>query len=64
MKINKFFLPNTAESYIRAEFSDRAVISQHNETTIIIEFQDSLDGQDLINLFFCGAKWAINLKTT
>jgi hypothetical protein len=62
MSTNKFFLPLGSESVIKEEFGDKVLIYLHNENTISIEFQEKINGQDLINLFFCGAKWALNLN--
>lgn len=59
--MNKFFLPLGSESFIKDEFRDKVFITLHSETTISIEFQDKINGEDLINLFFCGAKWALNI---
>jgi len=63
MNINKIFLPLGAESYIKNEFGDKVLIYLHSETTISVEFQEPLNGDDLINLFFSGAKWSLYLNT-
>lgn len=61
--MNKLFLPLGSESYIKKELGDKVLIYLHNENTITIEFKDSITGEDLINLFFSGAQWALNLNT-
>lgn len=51
-----------AESYIKEEFKDRVNINLHNENTIMVQFQEAVTGEDLINLFFAGAKWSLYLN--
>ena len=62
MNMNKLFLPLGAESYIKEEFKDRVNINLHNENTIMVQFQEAVTGEDLINLFFAGAKWSLYLN--
>jgi hypothetical protein len=62
--MNKLFLPLGTESYIKDEFGDKVLITLYNENTIMIQFQEKITGEDLINLFFTGAKWSLYLNET
>ncbi len=64
MNMNKLFLPIGAESYIKEEFKEKVNINLHNENTIMVQFQEAVTGEDLINLFFTGAKWSLYLNET
>jgi hypothetical protein len=61
MKTNKLYLPLGCQSLIKDEFQERVLIYLHNETTIIVEFQDEITNYDLSMIFFAGAKWANQL---
>jgi len=61
MNNNKIYLPLGCQSLIKDEFQDRVLIYLHNETTIIVEFQDEITNYDLSMLFFAGAKWSNDL---
>lgn len=62
MNMNSLLIPKSTLEYFENEFRDQFQIIKldHSEDTIRIKFNRELTEMDLSDIFFTGAKWAIN----
>jgi len=60
--MNSLLIPKSTLEYFENEFRDQFQIIKldHSEDTIRIKFNRELTEMDLSDIFFTGAKWAIN----
>ena len=60
--MNSLLIPKSTLEYFENEFRDQFQIIklEHSEDTIRIKFNRELTEMDLSDIFFTGAKWAIN----
>lgn len=60
--MNSFLIPKSTLEYFENEFRDQFVIIKldHSDDTIRIKFNRELTEMDISDIFFTGAKWAIN----
>lgn len=62
MNINEIYLPSTAQEYVEEQFKDRVTIKHTHHDTMMVIFNDNITREDVSDLFFAGAYWAIHLK--
>lgn len=62
MNMNSFLVPISTLEYFENQFRGEfeVVKLEHSEDTIRIKFNRQLTEMDLSDIFFTGAKWAIN----
>ena len=62
MNMNSFLIPKSTLEYFENEFRDQFEIIKldHSDDTIRIKFNRELTEMDISDIFFTGAKWAIN----
>ena len=62
MNMNSFLVPISTLEYFENEFRDQFEIIKldHSADTIRIKFNRELTEMDISDIFFTGAKWAIN----
>jgi len=62
MNMNSLLIPISTLEYFENQFRDQFQIIKldHSEDTIRIKFNRELTEIDLSDIFFTGAKWAIN----
>lgn len=60
--MNSLYVPKSTVEYFQNEFRDQFEIVNldHSDDTVKIKFNRSLNEIDITNIFFTGAKWAIN----
>lgn len=60
--MNSFLIPKSTLEYFENEFKDQFEIINltHSDDTIRIKFNRELTEMDISDIFFTGAKWAIN----
>jgi len=60
--MNSIYVPKSTLEYFRNEFKEEfEIINLNNsEDTVKITFNRNLNEIDITNIFFTGAKWAIN----
>lgn len=66
MKINRLYIPTSAQEYIQNQFKDKVTFEVQSENTVAAIFTHELTSIDITDIFFAGAYWGINksLKTT
>lgn len=62
MNMNSLLIPISTLEYFKNQFRGQFVIVklEHSDNTIRLKFNKELTEMDLSDIFFTGAKWAIN----
>ena len=60
MKINRLYIPTSAQEYIQNQFKDKVTFEVQTENTVAAIFTEELTSIDITDIFFAGAYWGIN----